>query len=80
MDNFKWVQNFIFPLENIYIQFINKFLKFKEMQYLIHHVKVDMWPALCKFPILFSAVKFNLVHNFFQFINRFKIVSFESCT
>ena len=63
-----------------YIQFINKFLKFKEMQYLIHHVKVDMWPAVCKFPILFSAVKFNLVHNFFQFINRFKIVSFESCT
>ena len=24
------------------------------MEYLIHHVKFEIWPALCKFPILFS--------------------------
>ena len=32
-------------------QYIYKFLKFEEMEYPIHHVKVEMWPALCKFPI-----------------------------
>ena len=41
-------------------QFIDKFLKFKEMDYLIHHIKVEMWPALRKFLILFSAVKLKL--------------------
>ena len=59
---------------------INKLLKFEEIEYLNHHVKVEMWPALYKFPALFSAVKFKLVHNFSQFIYRFKIGSFESWT
>ena len=63
-----------------FTKFINKFLKFEETEYLNHHVKVEMWPALCKFPILFSALKFKLVHNFSQFIYRFKIGSFESWT
>ena len=43
------------------------------MEYLTNHVKVEMWPGLCKFPILFSAVKLKLGHNFSQFIYRFKI-------
>ena len=47
----------------------DKFLKFEEMEYLIHPVKVEMWPALCKFPILFSAMKFKLRHSIFQVIN-----------
>ena len=38
------------------------------MEYLNHHVKFQMWPALCKFPILFSAVKLKLGHNVSQFI------------
>ena len=41
------------------------------MEYLIH--PVEMWPALCKFPILFSAIKLKLRHNFSQVINMFKI-------
>ena len=59
-----------------FTEFINKFLKFEEMEYLIYHVKVEIWPALCKIPILFSAVKFKFGHNFYQFIYTFK--SFES--
>ena len=57
-----------------FTQFIDKFLKFEEMEYLIHHVKVEMWPALCKFPILFSPVKLKLGRNFSQFIYRSKLV------
>ena len=48
-----------------------------EIECLIHHVNVEMWPALCKFPILFSAMKFKLRDNFSQFINIFKIGTFE---
>ena len=39
-------------------QFIDKFLKIEEVEYLIHYVKFNMWPALfyvnflC-FPIIF---------------------------
>ena len=62
------------------MQFINKFLKFVEMEYLKRHIKVEMSPAMCKFPILFWAVKFKLGHNFSPFIYRFKIMSFESWT
>ena len=65
-----------FPMETNFTQFINKFLKFEEMEYLIPYVKVEMWPALYEFPILFSAAKFKLRHNFSQFIVRFKIGSF----
>ena len=50
------------------------------MGYLIHHVKVEMFPVLCKFPILFSAVKFKLRQNFSQFIYIFKIGTFDSWT
>ena len=60
-----------------YPHFIDRSLKFKEMEYLIHHVKFEMWPALCKFPILFSTVKLQLRHNS-QFFHRFKIGTFES--
>ena len=41
--------------------------------YRIYPVEFEMWPALCKFPILFSAVKCNC-----QFIYRFKIGTFQS--
>ena len=50
----------------------DKSLKFEVMEYLIHHVKVEIWPALCKFPILFSAMKFKLRHNISQVINLLK--------
>ena len=70
-----------FPMENIYFtQFINKFLQLEEMKYVNHRVKVKMWPALCNFPILFSAVKFKSGHNFSQLIYRFKIGNFDYWT
>ena len=46
-------------METHFTQFINKFLKFEEMEYLIPYVKVEMWPALYEFPILFPAAKFK---------------------
>ena len=63
-----------------FTQLIGKFLKFEEMEYLIHHIKVKIWPVLCYVPILFSAVKLKLGHNFSQFIYRFKIRTIESWT
>ena len=39
-----------------FTQFIGKFLTFEEMEYLIHHVKFEMWPLL---PVLTQAV-FNV--------------------
>ena len=32
--------------ENILFQFIDKFLKIEEVEYLIHYVRFKMWPAL----------------------------------
>ena len=58
----------------------DNFLKFEEMGYLIHHVEVEMCPVLCKFPILFSAVKFKLRQNLSQLIYIFKIETFDSWT
>ena len=40
-------------------RFIDKLLKFEEMENFTHHVKLEMLPALYKFPILLSTVKFN---------------------
>ena len=51
----------------------DKSLKFEETEYLIHHVKVEIWPALDKFSILFSAMKFKLRHSISQVIKIFKI-------
>ena len=65
-------------MELCFIQFFNKFLKFEEMEYFIHHVKVEIRSALCKFFILFPAVDFKLGQNFSQFIYRVKIGSFET--
>ena len=45
--------------------------------YHIHQGKFEMWPTLCKFPILFSTVKLKLGRNS-QLICRFKIGTFES--
>ena len=42
--------------------------------------KGKMSPALCKFAILFSAVKLKLRPNFSQYTYRFKIGAFESWT
>ena len=44
---------------------IDNFLKFEKMEYLIHHVKAEMWPAMCKFPIFFSAVKLKACVRYF---------------
>ena len=45
---------FYFSQSKTYIsQFIDKFLKFEEIENGIHHVKIEISPALCKFPILF---------------------------
>ena len=47
-------------MENIFSQLIDKFFKIEEVEYLIHYVKFNMWPALfyvnflC-FPIIFSC-------------------------
>ena len=77
-QNFQWVQNFIFPNgKHISSQLADKFLKFEEMKYLIHHVKFEMWPAFCKFPILFSKVKLKLGNNFSQFINSYSKLYFK---
>ena len=74
VQNFQQVKNFIFPNDETYFtQFMNKFFKFEEMEYLIHHIKVEVWLALCKLLILFSAVKFKLRRSFCQFVYRFKI-------
>ena len=64
------------------------------MEYLIHHVKFEMWPALCKSLNLFSTVKLKLRHkfgtfescslavltSFSQFTKRLKIGIFECCS
>ena len=63
-----------------FTQFTDKFLKLEEIEYLVHYIKFEMWPALCKFPILFSAVKLKLRPNFSQFIYRFEIGTCESWT
>ena len=69
---------FYFPQWKTYFfQFVKKFLKFELMEYLMHHVKFEMWAAMCKFPILFSTVKLKLRHNS-QFNYKFKIETFES--
>ena len=33
-------------MEKIFFQFIDKYLKIEEVEYLIHYVKFKMWPAL----------------------------------
>ena len=79
VQNKQWVQNSIFPNEKHLIQFIDKFLKFEEVEYL-NHVKFEIYPVFYKFPSLFSAVELKLGHKFSQFIYRFKIGTFESWT
>ena len=59
-----------FPNGKRFLTNSDKFLKFEEMEYLI---QVEMWPALCKFPILLSAMKFKLRHDISQVIIIFKI-------
>ena len=39
---------YFYQLKTYFSQFIDKFLKFEEMEYLITHVKFEMWSA---FPI-----------------------------
>ena len=62
-----------FPMENIFSQFNDKFMKFEEMEDLIHHVKFEMLLAFCKLLVSFSTVKLKLGHSFSEFIYRFKI-------
>ena len=48
----------IIQMETYFWEFIDKFFKIEEVEYLIHYVKFNMWPALfyvnflC-FPIIF---------------------------
>ena len=73
--------NFHFSQWKIYFSqfiFLDKYLKFEEIEYLIHQVKFEMWPAfiLCKLS-LFSTVNLELGHRFSQFILRLIIEIFE---
>ena len=53
-QNFQWAKNSVFSKWKTYFsQFIDKFLQFEEMKYLIHHSKFETWLVLRKFPILF---------------------------
>ena len=52
--------------------FIDKFLKFEEMKYLIHYVWNESNLILCKLSTSFSTVKLKLGPNYSQFIHRFK--------
>ena len=47
-QNSHWVQNSIFPDEIFFSQFIfiDEYLKFREIEYLIHYVKCEMRPVL----------------------------------
>ena len=59
-------------------QFIDKFFKFQEMDYLIHYVKFEILKYDHPYvPILFSIVKLKLGLNFCKFIYRFKTGIFE---
>ena len=69
-----------FQWKTYFTQFTEIISKFEEMEYLIHYVKFEMWPVVQKFPILFSALKLKLGHNFSQLIYRFKLGTFESWT
>ena len=47
-------------MENIVLQFIDKFFEIEEVEYLIHYVKFNMWPDLfyinfLSFPIIFKC-------------------------
>ena len=61
-------------------QFSDQLLKSEGTEYLAHHVKLEIWPVLCKFPTLLSTVKLKFGHNLSQLIYRFKIGTFESWT
>ena len=61
-----WVKIPFFPMKNIFFLIIGKFLKFKEMEYLIHYIE-NMTSLISRnFPIWFSTVKLKLRHNFFK--------------
>ena len=55
-------------------QFIDKFLKFKGMEFLNLFDKFNVTTSIfCEFPILFSTVKLKLGYAFSQFMRKFKI-------
>ena len=57
--------------------FIDKYLKFKDIEYFIHYIKKNVTSfVLCKFP-LSSTVELTLGRSILQSIFRFKIGSFE---
>ena len=47
-------------MENIFPQFIDKFLKIEEVEYLFHYVKFRRWPALFYVNSLCFSNKFSL--------------------
>ena len=72
--------HFFSQWKTYFIQFIDKFLKFEEMETVIYHIKLEIWLVLHILSILFSAVQLKLEHSLSQFIYRFKIETFESLT
>ena len=40
-------------MENIFSQFIDKFFKIEEVEYVVHYVKFNMWPAVFYVNFLF---------------------------
>ena len=64
-----------FPIENIFSQIIDKFLKFEVMEYLIHCVLNRSSLISCKFLALYSTLKLKLGPNFSQFIHNSSIDS-----
>ena len=63
-------------MENIFYQYIDKFLKIEEVEYLIYYIKFKMWPALFDvnslcFPNIFECWC-EAVNYFLQFTQRLK--------
>ena len=64
-----------FSIENIFPQFINKFLKFEVMEYPIHCVLNRSSLISYKLLALYSTLKLRLGPNFSQFIHNSSIDS-----
>ena len=64
-----------FSIENIFFQFIDKFLKFEVREYLIHCVLNRSSLISCKLLALYSTLKLRLGPNFSQFIHTSSIDS-----
>ena len=64
-----------FSIETYFSQFIDKFLKFEVMEYLIHCVLNRSSLISCKLLALYSTLKLRLGPKFLQFIHNSSIDS-----